>query len=203
MASSKTNIKFYSIKDEIRVLGVDDAPFSLLEDDKTYIIGTVFRGGSWIDGVMRSEVEVDGIDSTDKLIEMVNKSRFKDLRVILLDGLGFGGFNLVDIKRLHEETALGVIVVVRKMPDFKAIDEVVSGLRHEKYYRRCMLHAGKPFKVVTRENKHIYIQYHGLSLEDARSIVKLTSTRSLIPEPIRVAHLIASGFVLGESKGNA
>jgi len=33
--------------------------------------------------------------------------------------------------------------------------------------------------------------------------VKLSSTRSLIPEPIRVAHLIASGVALGESRGGA
>jgi len=37
----------------------------------------------------------------------------------------------------------------------------------------------------------------------AEYIVKLSSTRSLIPEPIRVAHLIASGVALGESMGGA
>ncbi|MEA1924800.1 MAG: DUF99 family protein, partial [Candidatus Altiarchaeota archaeon] len=72
-------MKFYSIKDEVRILGVDDAPFSLQEDEETYIVGTVFRGGNWLDGVLRSEVAVDGIDSTDKLAEMVNGSRFRDL----------------------------------------------------------------------------------------------------------------------------
>ena len=196
-------MKFHSIKDEIRILGVDDAPFSLQEDEETYIVGTVFRGGSWIDGVLRSEVKVDGIDSTDKLVEMVNGSKFRDLRVVMLDGLGFGGFNLVDIERLHNETGLAVIVVVRKMPDFKAIEHAVSRLEHREFYRACMRKAGKPMKVETGRNKHIHIQYTGSSFEDAESIVKLSSTRSLIPEPIRVAHLIASGFVLGESRGSA
>lgn len=196
-------MRFYSIKEEIRILGVDDAPFSLQEDEETYIVGTVFRGGSWLDGVLRSEVTVDGIDSTDKVAEMVNKSRFRDLRVIMLDGIGFGGFNLVDIERLHNETGLAVIVVVRKMPDFKAIEYAISRLEHREFYRECMRKAGKPLKVETGRNKHIHIQYNGISFQDAESIVKLSSTRSLIPEPIRVAHLIASGFVLGESRGNA
>jgi endonuclease V-like protein UPF0215 family len=34
----------------------------------------------------------------------------------------------------------------------------------------------------------------GISETDARKIVELTATRSIIPEPLRVAHLIASGI---------
>jgi endonuclease V-like protein UPF0215 family len=34
----------------------------------------------------------------------------------------------------------------------------------------------------------------GILKEDARKIVQLTSTRSSVPEALRVAHLIASGI---------
>jgi hypothetical protein len=34
----------------------------------------------------------------------------------------------------------------------------------------------------------------GICEEDARKIVQLTSTRSNVPEALRVAHLIASGI---------
>jgi endonuclease V-like protein UPF0215 family len=34
----------------------------------------------------------------------------------------------------------------------------------------------------------------GINVDDARRIVRLTSTRSSIPEPLRVAHLVASGI---------
>jgi len=40
-------------------------------------------------------------------------------------------------------------------------------------------------------------------MEDAEEIIRLSTTRSAIPEPVRVAHLIAAGVVTGESKGNA
>ena len=49
----------------------------------------------------------------------------------------------------------------------------------------------------------VYIQRKGITLGKAKQILKLTCTRSLIPEPIRVAHLIAGGVVTGESKGKA
>lgn len=197
------NVKFYSIKDEVRILGIDDAPFTPRIKGKTMIVGVVFRGGSYMDGVLRSEVTVDGVDSTDKVVEMVKNTKFKDIRVIMLDGLGFAGFNLVDIERLYDETGLPVIAVVRSMPDFESIGEAIKKLPHREYYQKCIEKAGRPRKVETKGGKHIYIQHRGITFNDAREIVQLSSTRSLIPEPLRAAHLIASGIVLGESRGGA
>jgi hypothetical protein len=196
-------VRFYSIKDEIRVIGIDDAPFDLHRDKKTMIVGAIFRGGAFLDGVLRTEVEVDGTDSTDKIIKMLSKTKHKDIRVIMLDGLGFAGFNLVDVKRLFEETGLPVIVVVRQMPDFLAIEEAVKKLANREFYRKCIRIAGKPNRVEIRPGKFIHIQCCGISFLDAAKIVRLSSTRSLIPEPIRVAHLIATGVTLGESRGGA
>jgi len=45
----------------------------------------------------------------------------------------------------------------------------------------------------------IYIQRKGITLKKAEEIIDLTCTRSLIPEPIRAAHLIAGGIATGES----
>jgi hypothetical protein len=58
--------------------------------------------------------------------------------------------------------------------------------------------AGPPLKC-----GKIFIQFAGISFEEASEIVKLTATHSYLPEPIRVAHLIGAGLVFGESKGNA
>lgn len=197
------DIKFYSIKDEIRILGIDDAPFNFRKDRTITIVGTIFRGGKYLDGVLRTEVTVDGTDSTEKISEMVKKTRHKDLRIIMLDGLGFAGFNLVNIKQLYKETKHPVIVIVRQMPDFNAIKKAISKLEHRDFYEECIREAGKPERVETKPRKFIHIQYRGIKFSDAERIVKLSSTRSLIPEPIRVAHLIASGITLGESRGNA
>ena len=197
------NTHFYRIKEEIRILGIDDAPFDFRKDKETMLIGTIFRGGEWLDGILRTEVKVDGNDATDRIIEMVKRCKFKDLRVIMLDGLGFAGFNLVDMERVFEETKLPVIVVVRKMPDFNKIKKAIKNLHHAEFYSNCIKKAGIPKRVETKKGKFIHIQFHGIRFEDAERIVKISSTRSLIPEPIRVAHLIASGVALGESRGSA
>jgi endonuclease V-like protein UPF0215 family len=196
-------VKFYSIKDEIRILGIDDGPFDLHAGGKALLVGVIYRGGKFLDGVLRTEVTVDGTDSTEKVAEMVCKSKYKDIRVIMIDGLGFAGFNLVDLEELFEKTGLPVIAVVRDMPDFAAIEDALDNTNHKDYYMSCIKKAGRPKKVETKDKKHIYIQYRGITFSDAEKIVKLSSTRSLIPEPLRVAHLIASGIVLGESRGGA
>jgi hypothetical protein len=201
---NENEVKFYKIKNEVRILGIDDAPFTLRgQDKKVMIIGTIFRGGSWLDGVLKSEVEIDGTDATKKIISMVKKTKHKDLRVIMLDGLTFGGFNLVDIEEIFKKTSLPVIVIIRRMPDFNKIEKALENLDKKDKRWKCVEKAGIPKKVETKSGKFIYIQNFGINFEDAEEIVKLSATRSLIPEPIRVAHLIASGVVLGESRGAA
>jgi len=197
------NIKFYEIKKEIRILGIDDASFNLYEDKKTILIGAIFRGGKWLDGVLKTEVTIDGNDATEKIAGMVKNTRHKDLRVIMLDGITFGGFNVANIKKIYEETGLGVIVVVRKLPDFEEIEMVIKRYDYYEERKEGIRAAGIPRKVETRPGNFIYIQCSGIKFEDAEYIVKLSATRSLIPEPIRVAHLIASGVALGESRGGA
>ena len=194
--------RFYRIKDEVRILGLDDGPFKR-GDTEVIVVGTVFRGGSFLDGVLSTKVGVDGLDATDKVVELASGMRFKDVRVVMLDGLAFGGFNLVDINRLYRETKLPVIVVVRVKPDFEEIKKALEHLPDKEARWRLIEKVGSVKTVQTKPGKKIFIQFAGIKEEDAREIVKLSSTRSLIPEPIRVAHLIAQGIVLGESKGKA
>ena len=66
----------FMIKPEARILGIDDSPFDKFKDKNTLVIGTFFRGGSSLDGVMTTTVAVDGTDATAKIVGMVKKSKF-------------------------------------------------------------------------------------------------------------------------------
>lgn len=186
------------MKREIRLLGFDDTSFDKFQDKEVTVIGTFFRGGNWLDGVLSTRVEVDGDDATVKLINLIKKSKFQSqIRAILLDGIAFGGFNIINIQALHKHTQIPVIVIIRRLPDFKKIKSTLKKINMEKKIQ-LIDKAGQPEKI-----NQIYIQYHGLTLEQAKEIIKLSSTRSHIPEPIRVAHLIGQGIIMGESKGRA
>jgi endonuclease V-like protein UPF0215 family len=105
------------VKPEIRVLGIDDGRFVPHSKSQVPIVGVVFRGGYWLEGVMSTTVTVDGVDSTERISKMVISSpHYKQLRVIMLNGVTFGGFNIVDIQTLNRCTGLPVIVVTQKKP---------------------------------------------------------------------------------------
>ena len=188
------------IKKEIRILGVDDCPFKYTQE-KSKIVGSVFRGNSSLEGVIIKEIEVDGFDSTEKIISMAKDSRHKkQLKVIMLDGITFAGFNIADLELIAEKTNLGVIAVSRRHPDYEKFKRALSNLPNPEKRLKIAEKAGE-VKVFEQEKGNIYFQNKGLSESDARKVIKLSLQRSLIPEPIRTSHMIASAMIKGESKG--
>jgi endonuclease V-like protein UPF0215 family len=126
---------------------------------------------------------------------ILNSPHYEQLRVIMLDGVTFAGFNVVDIKKLNAKTRLPVITVTREKPNFPEIRAALKNLPKSEERWKAILNAGEIFKVCARTgSKKIYMQISGLFEEDAKRILQLTSTRSNIPEALRVAHLIASGI---------
>lgn len=185
-----------AVKPEIRIVGIDDGPFVPHSHGECDVIGVVFRGGYWLDGVMRTKVEIDGLDATEKIAEMVTSSpHFGQLRVIMLNGVTFAGFNVVDTEELSKKTGLPVIAVTRDKPDFEAIRKALKNLTCAGTRWRAITKADKIVQVVThRDEAPIYIQATGVRRDIALRIVKSTATRSNIPEALRVAHVIASGL---------
>jgi endonuclease V-like protein UPF0215 family len=186
------------MKKEARIIGIDDSAFNKFKDKEVLVIGTFFRGGSFIDGVTSTSVKVDGSDSTSKLTKMIKKSKFfPQIQAILLDGIAFAGFNVIDIEKLNSKTKIPVITIIRRMPDIANIKRILKKIKKASKIK-LIEKAGKPIKI-----KNIYCQFIGIKKQEVEKLLKITCTHSDIPEPIRVAHLIATGIVKGESKGRA
>lgn len=192
----------FHIKREIRILGIDD---SALIYKKVMIVGTVFRGADWMDGVLRSDITKDGVDATDVIINMIIRSKhYGQIRIVMLDGITYAGFNVVDINEIYGQTGIPVIVVMRSMPDFEKIKAALKYFPDGDERWIIIQKAGKIDEISGgKEKSSIYVQKAGISLEIVHKIIRLTSIRSNIPEPLRVAHLIATGIILGESRGKA
>ncbi len=196
------------LKPSIRVMGVDDAPFSFHEDKETHVFGVVMRAPLYIEGITHTTVSIDKNDSTDALLDMLRDSRYiSQVKAMILDGIALGGFNVVDIDRLGKELGLNVIVYTRKRPDMGAIEAALKS-KFEDWTQRLELmtcHEIKPLNLMTKRGAHTaYVQHtQNIEFKDVRDILKLFIHRSTIPEPVRVAHLIGAGLELGESKGKA
>uniref|UniRef100_A0A7C5UW84 DUF99 family protein n=1 Tax=candidate division CPR3 bacterium TaxID=2268181 RepID=A0A7C5UW84_UNCC3 len=191
------------IKKEIRILGIDDGPFTKTSS-KAIIIGVIMRGGLEFDGMIKTEIEVDGLDATDKLIETIKRSKYKnELKAIMFKGVTIAGFNIVDIGALSSALSLPVIVVSRKKPNFIRIRNALKNFDDGAERWKIIKKAGRINKLKMKNNKTIYFQFKGIDREDAKKIILLTCTRSLIPEPLRLAHMIASAVIKGETGGRA
>jgi endonuclease V-like protein UPF0215 family len=178
------------------VLGVDDGVFIPRTRGTVNVVGVVYRGGCWFEGVMHAEITIDGLDATEKIAAMITGSPYYgEIRVVVLDGVTFAGFNVVDISELSRRIDLPVISVVREKPDLEKTRNALKNLPDFEIRWRAMENAGKLFEVETRKGENpVYMHIAGILLEDAEKIMKKTSTRSLIPEALRVAHIIASGL---------
>lgn len=185
---------FRIIKPEIRVLGIDDGKFTPHTQGDVIVVGVVFRGGCSIDGVMHTRIAIDGLDATEKIAHMINGSPHRrQIRLIMLNGVTFAGFNLVDLKKLHLATGLPVITLTQDKPDLDAIHDALKHLPQTEIRWQIILNAGEIHEVTNRGAK-LYMGTAGIQLTDAIKILDVTSVRGSLPEPLRVAHLIASGI---------
>jgi hypothetical protein len=186
------------IKKEIRILGIDDSNFTR-DDQDVLVVGALLRGGFWIDGVVSTHIERDGLNATEKITNMVLKARYKDVRAIMLKGITLAGFNLVDIEKLNQDTGLPVVVVMRRLPDMNAIEKALTNLNFKTKRLEIIKKAGQIYEGKVQGDSDIFFQFKGIEEDDARELIRISSMHSNIPEPLRVSHIIATGVVKGES----
>lgn len=198
---------FGDVKSEIRVLGFDDGSFEP-SDESTSLSGVIMRGGEEVEGFLVDEVEVDGNAVTSTMVQMIEDSRHKDqLRVVLMSGITFGGFNVLDIDKFFDEIGIPVIIVSRDKPDMEAVKDALKNLSdwEEKWEKLRKAGGVVPVEGVGPEGggSTVYVQFRGIDLEKVEEIVNLTSTNSSIPEPLRIAHMVGTAISQGESTGSS
>jgi len=190
------------VRKEIRIIGWDDTRHTR-KTKTVLLIGPVFRGGQFLDGMLSVRVTKDGLDSTEKIARAILKSRHYDqLSVIMLDGITFGGFNLVDIHALYKRTNLPVIAIQRKQPDMKEFLGAIKKVFKDWKKRVAIVKRTGRVIEFNKNGKLFYYQFAGIDRERVEKILDISTVRGNVPEPIRAAHLIAGGLS-GESRGRA
>jgi len=191
-------VKFREIKNEIRLIGIDDAPFVPRKEGTTRLFGVVFRGRLWVEGVLQTTIIVDGLDSTQKISKMIlNSPHYGQLRVIMLAGITFGGFNVVDVNEIFEKTHLPIIVVCEKQPDLESIKIAIQNTSNWEERWQLIEKSGPLYEYFPKPSvkNPIFFQITGLDLKDAKQILRISIGVSAFPEPLRVAHMIGRSFL--------
>lgn len=179
------------------VVGFDDSPFPYEHRGDVRVVGAVCAR-TRLDGVLSTTVRRDGSNSTDRLIELVAASRFQaHIRAILLQGIALAGFNVVDLERLGAGLGVPVLVVVRKQPRLQMVKDALL--------ERTAGGAEK-WKLIEKHGAlercgALWVQRVGLTLSEAGDLLAATTSHGNIPEPLRLAHIIAGGVERGASRG--
>ncbi len=157
------------------------------------------RGATYVEGVVSGNVTVDGADATTVLRSILTASRFTgQLHAVLLDGITLGGFNVVDPRVLHEDLDVPVVTVTRGEPDRRGIRDTLREHVDAWEDRWEVLDACWPEPLATRDGT-VSVHAEGMDREEVPELLERTTARGLMPEPLRVAHLVASAWTQGES----
>jgi len=177
-----------------RLVGVDDGvlPAPRTRGQSTLLVAVLLQG-SRILAMRIGHITVDGTDATRVLHSLVRRLRYD---AILLSGISFAGFNLVDIKNLSHLTRRPVIAVTGERPDNVAVR---SALRKHfvdwKERWRVVRNAGRLYSCTPLASEpNLYFEVRGAAATFAKSIISSSAVISRLPEPIRVAGLVARGL---------
>lgn len=179
----------------MRQFGVEDGSFNAFsrgEDSHTVLCCAAMVRGR-IQDVRVSQIEVDGFDATDKLLGMLQGV---DVDVVVLGGITFAGFNIIDPSSILKEVGTPVIVYSGKEPDDDAM--LLALRKHFEDWRKrwsIIKGLGDVFEAVVRPGEPpVYFEVLGGSQEWAEAVLRSLALVCRIPEPVRVAGLIARGI---------
>ncbi len=187
------------------VVGFDDAPFHPEDRGDVRLVGIVCSR-TRMDGVLSGRVRRDGRNSTVRMIELVRTSQFRaHVRAVLLQGIAVAGFNVVDVHALHAGLGVPVITVARRMPRMARIKDALFGHAKGAERKWALICAAGPMEAVDvgPEPGSVYVQRVGIGLDETRELLRATTLHGNLPEPLRLAHLVAGGVTTGKSRGRA
>ncbi|NHJ84343.1 MAG: DUF99 family protein [Asgard group archaeon] len=184
------------LKKGIKIVGIACASFDRIKDKEVLVYGVVYRGAELVEGFMKCKVIVDGNDATEKIAEMIiNSSHKEQLKIIITRGITIAGFNYIDLEKLYNLISLPVISVVDRIPDLVSIEEALTNLP-DGFIRLGILKKYLPLKEchTSKGEDPVYVQFAGIEPEKVIKLLQEITIVGRIPEPIRVARLIATSL---------
>lgn len=178
----------------VRVIGFDDVPWRHRRSGSVGLVGVVCAGTRF-EGMVYGHVRRDGWRATEEIARLLAPGKFlPQLHLVLLDGIAFGGFNVVDLPRLACTLRRPCVSVMRKLPDLQAMERAAHRLANPErrlgiLRRAGTIHVARPF---------VYQVSGADPAETASALARLTDTGN-VPEALRLAHLVGGALAHGES----
>jgi endonuclease V-like protein UPF0215 family len=185
-----TDLRLHVHKKAARALGISES-FVKHESRKSVLAGVVMRADGAIDGFAFAETTVGGMDATEKVTGMYEALGRDDINLLLLNGCVISWYNVIDLQRVAEETMRPLICVTYE--ESEGLEKYFEELFPQDWKERIAIyHKNKsrtPLKLDTGYTVHV--RFIGMTAEDAKTILNKFTTHGAVPEPLRVARLLA------------
>jgi len=136
---------------------------------------------------------VDGTDADSVVRSLLKGLKFD---VLMLSGISFAGFNVVDISLLARRLRKPVIAITGEKPNNASVKKALKAHFPDWNERwRKVLAAGRLHSLIIHGYaSRVYFEIMGSSPAFARTVIRSNSLISRLPEPIRVAGIVARGL---------
>ena len=177
------------MKTGVRALGVAES----YSGETSTLAGTVVRADRTADGFAFATCTVGGNDSTAAIISLVETLDREDIRYLFVSGIAPAWYNVVDLRRLHELTALPILSV-----SFEESDGLDTAIREafasSEATERLETYRAQPDRQrVAIGEESVYVRSVGLDEQESADVVRAFTPDGGRPEPLRVARLAARG----------
>jgi endonuclease V-like protein UPF0215 family len=178
-------------KRHLRVIGIDDGPFTR-RNRFAVVAAVAMTVPGTVDGMLTTRVRVDGKDATERLIDLLGRSPYlSGARAILVDGISVAGFNVLDLARMSRSLGRAVVSVTRREPDFASIRAAIRTYFPGDASRRYgLIDRRRPF-AASIGGARLWLSVVGGTRAEARRLVLRTIVVGRWPEPLRLAHFLA------------
>jgi len=148
--------------------------------------------GPKIEEVRASLITVDGHDATSKLSVILQNIM---VDAIILGGITFAGFNIINARQLFKEFSWPVIIFMRDRPNNVAMREALQKHFDDWKERWSLIEPLGPIHSTSTclGKPPVYFEVVGAEPSWAEAILQNSAALCRILEPVRVARLIARG----------
>ena len=178
-------------------MGLDDGPSTkdqkIPPHHRRASLVAVWFNGLTIDNMRLSVLHVDALDVTDVILQLVSRTRTD---IIFLSGASFAGFNIVDSRRLYTSLRIPIIIVSREKPNNVSVKRALK--KHFADWKKRWALVGGLGRIYAfapkASDRPLYFEAVGVSAAKAKMIIRAYCVTSRVPEPIRVAGIVAKGL---------
>jgi endonuclease V-like protein UPF0215 family len=177
----------------MRSVGVDDGAFrpSKKSKQRTLLVAVLFDDVRLL-GLKVGRIQVDGRDANVVISSLLRRM---SCDIVMLSGISFGGFNVVDIAELSKTLRRPVVAVTGERPHNEAVRTALcEHFADWKDRWRMVRSAGRIYSVTLRNEPRLYFEVQGASHLFAKKAIASTALISRLPEPVRVARILARGL---------